>query len=163
MRKRNFLLWIGFFAVCMAADAFPQVGLKDIPLGKWWVKRQIIRELALTVDQQNRIEALWTERAKSLMGRQAELQKRQQALAELLARDTIDVPASLKIFDEIQQSKTSLERNTFLLRIQIKNLLTPEQQQKLELIAERLRMQKGKEAESAAPLPAPAAVKKFPR
>jgi Spy/CpxP family protein refolding chaperone len=159
MRKFVWMLGMGFLFVCAATDAFSQVGLKDIPLGKWWVKRQIIRELILTVDQQNRIEALWTQRAKSLMGQQAELQKRQQALADLLARDTIDVQASLKTFDDVQQIKTSLERNTFLMRIQIKNLLTPEQQQKLESIAERLRLQKGKDGEES---PAPA-VKKYSR
>jgi Spy/CpxP family protein refolding chaperone len=159
MKKFALMLGAGLLAVCGATDAFSQAGLKDIPLGKWWVKRQIIRELILTMEQQNRIEALWTQRAKSLMGQQAELQKRQQALAELLAHDTIDVPASLRTFDEVQQIKTSLERNTFLMRIQIKNLLTPEQQQKLESIAERMRLQKGKDGEESA---APAA-KKSPR
>ena len=60
----------------------------------------------------------------------------------------------MKLLDEVQQLRTSLERNTFLMRVQIKNLLTPEQQRKTEEVAERLRQQKAKE-DAAAPAPAP--------
>jgi len=148
---RKLICMIGLFAAFVVEGAFAQAGLKDMPAGKWWTKRPIIKELNLSLDQQSKIEALWAQRTKSLMGQQEALRKRQQDLTELLARDAIDEAAALKMFDEVQQIRQTLERNTFLMRIQIKNILSPEQQQKIEAIADRLRQLKGKGDEVPAP------------
>jgi Spy/CpxP family protein refolding chaperone len=148
---RKTICCIGLFAVFAVEGAFAQAGLKDMPAGKWWTKRPIIKELNLSLVQQSKIEALWAQRTKSLMGQQEALRTRQQDLAELLARDAIDETAALRLFDEVQQIRQTLERNTFLMRIQIKNLLSPGQQQKIESIAERLRQAKGKGDEVPAP------------
>jgi Spy/CpxP family protein refolding chaperone len=148
---RKLICIIGLFAAFGIEGAFAQAGLKDMPAGKWWTKRPIIKELNLSLDQQSKIEALWAQRTQSLMGQQEALRKRQQDLTELLARDAIDEAAALKMFDEVQQIRQTLERNTFLMRIQIKNILSPEQQQKIEAIADRLRQSKGKGDEVPAP------------
>ncbi len=155
MKKSMCLIWVGFFAVFAAQSLFAQVALKEVLPGKWWTKRPIIRELNLSPDQQAKIEACWAQRNRSLIGQQQELRKRQQELAELIAKDSVDEAAALKLLEEVQQLRAALERNTFLMRIQIKNLLTPEQQRKTEEIAERLRQQRAKEglaSPSAAPL-----------
>jgi Spy/CpxP family protein refolding chaperone len=149
MRKLAGLIAISFFIVLATEGASAQVALKELPAGKWWTKRPIIRELMLSPQQQARIENVWTQRAQALMGQQAELQKRQQILSDLLREDTIDVPVAMKVFDEAQQIRLNLERSTFLMRITIKSLLTPEQQKKIEEIAERTRTRKGQTSEAA--------------
>jgi Spy/CpxP family protein refolding chaperone len=148
---KKLLCCIGFFAAFAVQGAFAQVGLKEMPAGKWWIKRPIIRELNLSLDQQSKIEALWAQRTKSLVGQQEALRKYQQDLTVFLARDTIDDATALKLFDEVQRIRQSLERSTFLMRLQIKNILSPEQRQKLETIAERLRQAKGRGDEVPAP------------
>ncbi len=154
MRKSVCLTCVGLFIVIAVEGVFAQAGLKDTLPGKWWTKRPIIKELNLSVDQLSKIEACWQQRNKVLMGQQEILRKRQQELAELVAKESIDETAAMKLLDEVQQLRANLERNTFLMRIQIKNLLTPDQQRKTEEIAERLRLQKAKE-EAAAPVPEP--------
>ena len=149
MRKSICLICVGLFIALSAEAVFAQAGLRDVLPGKWWTKRPIIKELNLSVDQQSRIEACWAQRNKVLMGQQEELRKRQQELAELVSKDVIDEAAAMKLLEEVQQLRSSLERNTFLMRIQIKNLLTPEQQRKTLEIVERLRQQKSKEDAAA--------------
>lgn len=149
MRKIKILAAVCFFLACVAGGAFAQVGMKEFPQGKWWTKRPVIRELGLSLQQQTRIESIWVQRFQALMGQQAELQKRQQMLSGLLAQDIIDVTSAMRVFDEVQQIRHNLERSTFLMRIMIKNTLSPEQQRKLEEIAERLRQQRESEETSA--------------
>jgi Spy/CpxP family protein refolding chaperone len=149
MKKSVRLACIVLFLVLFSVCAFAQAGMKDFPAGKWWARKAIIKELNLSTEQQAKIEACWTQRNQVLMGQQAELRKRQQELTDLAAKDYIDETAAMRLFDEVQRLRASLERNTFLMRIQIKNTLTPEQQRRTEEIAERLRQQQTKQ--NAAP------------
>ena len=161
MRKSICLTCVGLFILFAGECLLAQAGLKDTLPGKWWTKKPIINALNLSVEQQSKIEACWARRNKVLFGQQEELRKRQQELADLVARDSIDETAAMKLLDEVQQLRVNLERNTFLMRIQIKNLLTPEQQRKTEEFAERLRQQKAKEdAAASVPVPTNAPMKK---
>ena len=150
----GFVTLFGLFTI---EGALAQGPLKDFPPGKWWTNKRIIQELRLSPEQQTKIEALWTQSRKTLIDQKAELEKRQLDLSDLLTRDSIDEGAALKVFEEVQQARLSLERSTFLMRIQIKNLLSPDQQQKTEAIAERLRQQRARGNE---PPPAKAVPKK---
>jgi len=145
MKESARLACIGFTLVLFSVCAFAQAGMKDFPAGKWWARKAIVKELNLSPEQQVKIESCWTQRNQVLMGQQAELRKRQQELADLVAKDYIDETAAIRLFDEVQRLRASLERNTFLMRIQIKNILTPEQQRRTEEIAERLRQQQAKQ------------------
>jgi Spy/CpxP family protein refolding chaperone len=131
---------LGVFFLVHAA--WGQVPLKDLPAGKWWTNRRIIQELRLTPAQQARIEAVWLRSRRILNERKMELERRQAELATLLGKVPIDEAAAVRAFAEFQQVRLSVERGTFLMRIQIKNLLSAEQQPKIEAIAERLRQAK---------------------
>ncbi len=155
MRKAICLIFIGLFMAFASGGVFAQAGLRDILPGKWWTRRPIVKELNLSMDQQSKIEACWEQRNKVLRGQQEELRQRQQELAELVAKDVIEEAAAMKLLEEVQQLRASLERNTFLMRIQIKNLLTPEQQRKTIELAERVRQQKAREDAAAAAGPMP--------
>jgi Spy/CpxP family protein refolding chaperone len=133
-----------FFALWMVQTGFAQGGLRDLPPGKWWINKRLIAELKLSRDQQVRIEGLWMQNRRNLIDQKAELEERQLDLADLLAPGTIDESKAMKAFDSLQEARLAIERATFLMRLQIKNLLSPEQQQRLETISERLRQQRAK-------------------
>ena len=135
-------VWAGLLAILLVQGAYAQVGLKEMPSGKWWVDRRVIQELKLSPDQQAKIEAIWRGNQRTLIDQRAGFQKRQLDLDDLLAKDSVDEEAALKAFDGVAAARRNLERTTFLMRLQIKNLLAAEQQQKLEMIARRLRVEK---------------------
>jgi Spy/CpxP family protein refolding chaperone len=109
------------------------------PAGKWWKNPQVVEKLQLTPDQQARIESLWTENRQSLVGKQAELKAQNQSLSQVLAQNPVNVDAAIKAHENVLAARADVERSTFLLRLRIKSVLNPDQQQKLENIAGRLR------------------------
>ena len=141
MRKPISCVWIGLLAIFMIEGAFAQGGWRDLPPGKWWTNKRFILQLRISPDQQSRIDSLWMQNRKNLMGWKAELEKRQVEFTDLLGGDSIDEAAALRAFDRFQEAKLNIERATFLMRIQIKNLLSMEQQQTLEALSEVLRRQ----------------------
>ncbi len=133
-----------FFVAFAALALFPslaaaQAGMRELPPGKWWENRRIINELKLSPEQQNEIDAVWNEGRRRLIDQKAEMEKAQLDMSDALGADTVDEAAALKAFDRMQAARTALERSTLLMRIRIKNALSPEQQVRLEEIAKRLR------------------------
>jgi len=119
-----------------------QGGLGELPPGKWWQNRLAIQQLRLTPEQQQKIEGLWIEDRKALIDQKAELDKLQLDLHGIINQEIIDESAALQVFDAVQRARMELERSTFLMRIRIKNTLTPEQQRKLEVLSDRLRAER---------------------
>jgi Spy/CpxP family protein refolding chaperone len=131
-------LWLLVLAA-MGGPVYAQVGLADLPPGKWWINRRVIQQLELTREQQQKIESIWMEDRKELIDLKAELDKSQLDLAELIRREVVDEAAALAAFDRVQGARMTLERKTFLMRIRIKNVLTAQQQRRLEELSEMLR------------------------
>ncbi|MBP1595251.1 MAG: hypothetical protein H6Q05_628 [Acidobacteria bacterium] len=158
MRKSLSFVWIGLVGLLSAQLAFAQAALKEMPPGKWWTNKRIIADLRLSMDQQARIDAIWTQSRRTLIDRKAELDRCQVDLEEVLGKDAVDEAAALRAFDRLLEARNSLERGTFQMRIQIKNQLSPEQQQRLETISEFLRplRKKGNTAAPAVPPVLPA-------
>lgn len=132
----------GMWLLALAAVGslcYAQVGLADLPPGKWWTNRRVIQQLELTREQQQKIESIWMEDRKELIDLKAELDKSQLDLAELIRREVVDEGAALAAFDRVQGTRMTLERKTFLMRIRIKNVLTAQQQRRLEELSELLR------------------------
>ena len=119
-------------------QARAQQELKEPP-GKWWKNRQIISQLNLSRPQQDRIEDLWTQNRRILIDKKAELDKRALDLSEILSREVAEEAAALRAYEGVQAAKTEVEREVFLMRIRIKNLLSQQQQRRLEEVANRLR------------------------
>jgi Spy/CpxP family protein refolding chaperone len=131
------------FAVLLAlgmgwTQARAQQELKEPP-GKWWKNRQIITQLNLTRPQQDRIEDLWTQNRRILIDKKAELDKCTLDLSEILSLEVAEETAALKAYERVQAARAEVEREVFLMRIRIKNLLSQQQQRRLEEVANRLR------------------------
>ncbi len=150
MRKSIRTLLFCLATAFIAGQSYAQGVLKDFPQGKWWSNKRIINQLRLTADQQARIETIWMQSRRALIDLQAELQKRQLDLEELFNKDAVDEGAALEALDKWERAKAALDHDALQMRIRIKNLLSPDQQQKLQTIAEVLRQQRAK-AESLPP------------
>jgi Spy/CpxP family protein refolding chaperone len=136
------------------SQARAQQELKEPP-GKWWKNRPVINQLNLTTDQQNRIEELWMQNRRNLIAKKAELDRRTLDLSELLSREVAEEASALRAYEQVQAARAEVEREVFLMRIRIKNLLSHEQQLRLEEVANRLRG--GTPANRIQPLRQPAA------
>ncbi len=128
------------FVFLLCATAIKAQDLKEPP-GKWWKDPKVIQELNLTPEQQDRIEAIFRKNRKMLIDQKAQLDKCRVDVEEALSKTSVDEASALAAFDALQTARRQVERTMFVMRLQIKNLLLPEQQKKLEAVAERLRQQ----------------------
>jgi Spy/CpxP family protein refolding chaperone len=89
------------------------------------------RDIALTDEQRAAItEAIKTTQG-SVLDLQWKLEDEQQKLTKLLEADHIDVEAALGQADLVMDAERKVKKEHLTLLLQIKNLLTPEQQKKL--------------------------------
>jgi Spy/CpxP family protein refolding chaperone len=160
MRKSIPWLLFCLFTALPIDAALAQGVLKDMPGGKWWTNKSVINQLNLSPDQRSKIEDVWMQSRRNLIDQQAEMGKRQLDLEEIVGKDQIDEKAALKALESLQEARANLEQSTMLMRIRIKNLLTPDQQQKLQAVAEALRQQRARANGVAAQKQASPPVKK---
>jgi len=104
-------------------------------LGKWWKNGRIATRLKLSSAQQAKIEALWTQNRRNLIEKKAELDRRNEELSRILMQSDLDETKAMTAYDRVLSARFDIERSTFLMRVRIKNILTPEQQRRLEIIA----------------------------
>lgn len=130
---------------------YAQMRVPGFPPGTWWKDRRVVEELRLTPEQQGKIEAIWMEHRRRLIDEKAELDRRQLDLSDVLSKEQVDEAAAMKAFEQVQAARAALERTTFGMRIRTKNVLSSEQQQKLDEVAERTRRER--QAGSVAPKP----------
>jgi len=131
---------IGLSMLAIAATLISAQDLK-VPPGKWWQDPRVIQHVNLTPDQQDKIESIFRKNRRDLVDQRAQLDKCRIDLDDLLSKSSVDETAALGVFERLQAARLQVERTTFIMRMQIKNLLSAEQQKRLEEAADRLRQQ----------------------
>lgn len=131
---------IGLSMLSVTAIAISAQDLKEPP-GKWWKDPRVIQQLNLTPEQQDKIESIFRKNRRDMIDQKAQLDRCRVDLDDMLSRSSVDETAALGVFDRLQAAREQVERTTFVMRMQIKNLLSAEQQKKLEEVAARLRQQ----------------------
>ena len=131
---------IGLLMLSVTAISISAQDLKEPP-GKWWKDPRVIQQLNLTPEQQDKIESIFRKNRRDLIDQKAQLDRCRVDLDDMLSQSSADETAALGAFDRLQAARRQMERTTFVMRMQIKNLLSAEQQKKIEEIAARLRQQ----------------------
>jgi Spy/CpxP family protein refolding chaperone len=110
----------------------PGEGRGPGPPGRWWADPALIQRLALTTDQQKRIDALFQQNRLKLIDLSAGVQKEEAILEPLLAADRPDESQVLAQIDRIAQARAELEKANARMLLGFRGVLTLEQWKKLE-------------------------------
>jgi Spy/CpxP family protein refolding chaperone len=102
------------------------------PRGRWWMDPLLVQKLALTTDQQNRIDALFQQNRLKLIDLSAALQKEEAILEPLLEGDRPDESQVLAQIDRIAQARAELEKNNARMLLGFRGVLTLDQWKKLQ-------------------------------
>jgi Spy/CpxP family protein refolding chaperone len=133
--------YIGILIVCMGACQLVLAQLPpNVPI-KWWYNARMIKELELTQQQVQKIDGIWIENRKVLIGLRAEHDKVQVDLEDLIARPAVDEAALRSKVDQLYKAKADVEKATLLMRLKIRDILTPEQQEKSRSLFEQFRQE----------------------
>ena len=103
------------------------------PPGKWWHNPPMVQRLALTPDQQKKMDDVFQQSRLRLIDLNASLQKEEAMLDPLINSDQLDDARVLPQIDKVAQARAELEKANARLQLGIRHVLTPEQWKKLSM------------------------------
>lgn len=102
------------------------------PPGIWWHNPDLIQKLTLTADQQKRMDDIMQQNRSQLMDLRTNLQKQETIIEPMLAADQPDTNKILAQVDVAVQARAELEKAAARMLLSIRNVLTPDQWNKLQ-------------------------------
>jgi Spy/CpxP family protein refolding chaperone len=108
----------------------------------WWRDAQFQKELALTMEQSSRIDALFQATMPGLRHKKEELDAQEAELSRLIAANA-DEPLVIRQVDKVEAIRSHLNKARTLLLLHIRQVLNPEQRAKLNNLYEE-RANRGK-------------------
>jgi Spy/CpxP family protein refolding chaperone len=118
---------------------------------KWWQSERFVRELALTTDQQTRLEGIFKSSWPSLEACKGDLDRLDSELSKLIAEGTTAETQVIQQIDRVEASRSALGRARALMLYRMYRVLTPEQRVKLNALNELI--EKEQQANRKPPAP----------
>jgi Spy/CpxP family protein refolding chaperone len=102
------------------------------PGGRWWTDPALVSRLALSSDQQKRIDTLFQQDRLKLIDLTASVEKEEAILEPLLELDQPDEKNVLAQIDRIAQARAELEKANARMLLGFRSVLTGDQWRKLQ-------------------------------
>lgn len=107
-------------------------GLRIGPPGIWWHNPDLIQKLALTPDQQKKMDDILQQSKLQLIDLRANVEKQEVLMEPMLAANPPDTNKILAQIDQAAQARAELEKANAKMLLGIRNVLTPDQWTKLQ-------------------------------
>lgn len=120
MTKR-FLFVIAFLLATTFAAAQP------MPPGKWWRKPEIVQQLNLSDDQQDKLDAIFRDAAEELVDLKAEIEKANIGLRGELDRPTLDRAAIMRAGQRLDDARGKMFLRELAMLIDMRGVLNAQQ------------------------------------
>lgn len=126
----------GLLLLLPAVLAFGQV---DVPEGKWWKRPRLAAEINLTADQSKEIERIFVQARARLIDLKADLEKKQLTLQSSMEDRAVDRKTVEKEIGAVETARAELQKARALMVLDIKQVLKPEQWERLLQMQQALR------------------------
>jgi hypothetical protein len=127
----------------VASAALAQVNL---PPGKWWRRPEVIQLLNLSTEQQDRLEAIFSNSAGELIDLRGDVEKQSIALRAALDRPQLEREQVLRISQRLNDARGRLFQRELMMLIDMRGVLTEMQwnrmRNELDRLAERKQEQR---------------------
>ncbi len=128
-------LLILFFLIVFVSSL--SYGSDDDIQGKWWKHPKIAKELGLTNDQVNRIEAIFSSYRPQMIELDSKLKAKEEELKNTRRNPNSTREEISRLNDEVEEIRGNMRRVKVDMFLQIRDILTPQQRAKLEEIKSR--------------------------
>jgi Spy/CpxP family protein refolding chaperone len=102
------------------------------PPGRWWDDPDFVKRLALSTDQQKKMDDIFNTNRLKLIDQFAALQKEEAIMESLVSADPPDENKLLAQIDRVAQARAELEKANARMLLGIRRQLTHDQWLKLE-------------------------------
>jgi Spy/CpxP family protein refolding chaperone len=132
---KRVLMIIAVLAVAgpLAANDF------DLPPGKWWENPRLVNQIGLTDEQQDQIREVVYQHARRMIDLKADVDKAGLDLAESVDQQEFDPAPVRAAYSVFQTARKKLENERFEMLLEVRQILTYEQWQKIEEIKQRIK------------------------
>ena len=135
--------WIAA-ALCLVTAGAVHAGQSPrLPFGQsgpqpfvWWKSEVCKKELKLTTDQINRIDAIWETARLELKQEFLELSRLEEKLSRQIRHDADEATLSRQI-DRVETARANANKTRSLMLVQMRKALSPEQRVQLDAIHAR--------------------------
>lgn len=134
----------------------PALGQQGLGDGKWWKRPRVVQALGLTSSQASELEKIFAKSRPKLIDLKADLEKKQFAFEQAMGGDRVDRQDVEAKIEAREQARAKLQKELALMELDMKQILTPEQREKLSQLREENRqkmMERRKALRGEAPPP----------
>jgi len=118
-------------AAIAAFLAVPAVAAAGMPDGKWWKNPRVAADLGLSPDQSTEIEKIFVRSRSKLIDLRADLEKKQLDLQVAMDDKTANRSAVEKKIEAVENARASLQKTRALMILDMKQVLKPDQWERL--------------------------------
>lgn len=114
------------------------VEAQQLPPGKWWRRQEVVRQLELTSDQQNKLDDVFRKAADQLIDAKANVEKLQVSLRGELDRTQLRRPELQRLAAQLSQARGKLFEHELMMLADMRGVLNEEQWTRLRTFLDRV-------------------------
>jgi hypothetical protein len=137
-------------AVLLFAAAFAHA--QQMPPGKWWRRPEVIQQLAITNEQQDKLDEIFRSSANDLIDAKAEVEKLQVALRGEIDRSQLRRQEIQRIASQLNAARGKLFDRELMMLVDMRGVLSAEQWNKMRMHLERMQ-ERRQEQRGPKPMP----------
>ncbi|MEO8034721.1 MAG: periplasmic heavy metal sensor [Acidobacteriota bacterium] len=103
------------------------VGAAELPPGKWWRRPEIIQSLALTTDQQTKLDRIFRTNANELIDLRGAVEKEAVALRSELDQPQLNRTNIQRVAAQLNEARGKLFAHELMLLVDMRAVLSDEQ------------------------------------
>lgn len=124
--------------IACAATATMDVQGQGMPPGKWWQRPEIIQELQLTGEQQERLDEIFRGAANELIDARGAVEKLHVAIRGELDRPQVRKADLMRLADQLSDARGKLFARELGMLIDMRAVLNPQQWEKMRRHLDRM-------------------------
>ncbi len=127
---------IGAMLIALVASAGAQ-DVPQVPPGKWWQRPEIVRDLALTPEQRERLDVIFRDSAPELVEMRNTTEEKSVALRGQIDRPVLDREAIQRAAAEVSEARARLFERELLMLVDMRGVLNQQQWNRFRTNIER--------------------------
>lgn len=132
--------------VVSLADAAPS--LAGSGKVKWWLSEPFVSELGLSVEQSDKIEAIFQSSWPDLKACKEDLDRLEDRLSDMIAEGTAPEAAVIQQIDRVEASRSAMGKTRSLMLYRMHRVLTRDQRSRLKALYEKLERRRAGKSDS---------------
>lgn len=110
----------------------------DLPPGKWWRRPEIVQQLGLSGEQQEKLESVWRSASSDLIDARAEVEKQNIALRAELDRPQLDRRAVQAAASRLNAARAHLFERELMMLVDMRGVLSDTQWTRMRTFLDRV-------------------------